>query len=520
MIQEIVLKSNSKQLLFLLSMPKYLFIARSCLLEGTIIPYQPSDNDLVLSEPWKGVFRVILDGVNVAQKLTKLVTTYDYKLILTSKSKEAGQIDATRTFEKACLDKNIKYPGIYAIAVRDAEQFPRVVSDKPEIIKDRSHGILIAGYDIEEDGKACVRKALSALLSISESTRKNHLIVEDFKQIQEAAAREGWRTKLIDQDHTMNKVIDELLEEESKRKSSRYSTLQPNKPSEIKRVDNDFSLLGKCNSGSYIFKRNSSGTEWIGKPCGKNITESDIIAKKQKVASEFYERYGAMTPKIELSRQKSTDANIIHLMKEVDPNVKTYEEVCGDKFDPKNPIPEGKIVDKAGKTIEERGLGKMLAIAALINETEAFGDKGENIGIRKTPDQAVAETVKLDFGNVFEKKEDDRPKRSIRVSKGAVVEFDKLPTRTKKEFLETLVILEEEDETEFTAFFNRVGLVGEKKVMSDLGSTAEEITKWVVTRRQTLLNEYAPDLKKFRLFDLGENKIQSQYIEIDDFPSN
>ena len=55
------------------------------------------------------------------------------------------------------------------MAVRDSHEFKNIDPNEAVIVKDRPHGIWIAGYDKESDGKACVRMALSKLLSIEEN---------------------------------------------------------------------------------------------------------------------------------------------------------------------------------------------------------------------------------------------------------------------------------------------------------------------------------------------------------------
>ena len=71
--------------------------------------------------------------------------------------------------ENACNKEGLEWPKVKAMAVRDSNEFKNVEPNDPVIVKNRLHGIWIAGYDIERDGKACVRMALSKLLLIEEN---------------------------------------------------------------------------------------------------------------------------------------------------------------------------------------------------------------------------------------------------------------------------------------------------------------------------------------------------------------
>ena len=55
------------------------------------------------------------------------------------------------------------------MAVCDSNEFKNIDPKNPVINKNKPHGIWIAGYDKESSGKACVRMALSKLLSIDQT---------------------------------------------------------------------------------------------------------------------------------------------------------------------------------------------------------------------------------------------------------------------------------------------------------------------------------------------------------------
>jgi hypothetical protein len=92
--------------------------------------------------------------------------------------------------------------------------------------------------------------------------------------------------------------------------------------------------------------------------------------------------------------------------------------------------------------LQERGLGKILAVATLINDIDAICENGENIGYQIISDptqRKYVQTIKIDPGEAFSiNKVSD--KRKIRVAftgftKETELRFDHLPNVTKKEFL-------------------------------------------------------------------------------------
>lgn len=199
---------------------KYLFLDHGGVLDGSFSEEKPSNDDLLLDQV-EGYYQVIKNGVLLVKQLNLLVSSYGYEIVFHSKSKEADQMSLLNSIRVACSNKDLAFPNITAMAVRDAKEFNGVESENPVIIKNRKHGIWIAGYDKELDGKACVRNALSKLLSISEISRKRHYILDDGASVICRANLEGWSSIRIGteaEDVGLDKAIDmifqlELLEE-------------------------------------------------------------------------------------------------------------------------------------------------------------------------------------------------------------------------------------------------------------------------------------------------------------------
>lgn len=478
-------------------MPRYIIASRSCLLEGTIIFDKPSPNDLLVSELEPEMHHVIKDGVQRVKILNTLVEKHDCKLVILSKSKENEQIAEIEALKEACQKNGIKFPKILAIAVCDRNSFQDTRSADPMKIKDRSHGVWIAGYGKEERNKACARNALSKLLDISEGDRKNHIVIEDIPQIQEAAEKEGWKTYLVGKDMTILGVLEQIEKivprstsigkpssyGSQSSKNSSLKSLNPNKKSEIIRCD-CFESLNKAVGSNFLFKHTLANKEWLGRQTADSMKEGEPIARRQKISSEFYERYEVIIPNVETALLKFPmgKSKTSCIMKEIMPEVRSYDQVFKREFDIKHPIPEG-------CKEEVIGYGRMLAVAALINDVEAIGSNGENIGFVMSPDKKTITVAKTDFVGGFTK--DISPKkRSIQVAKGMYLEFDKLPLYVREEFQECLETIKNDGVKNIKEFFDRGNPSNMSKYLKDFGSNPDEITNWVWERLEELLKEY------------------------------
>jgi hypothetical protein len=176
--------------------PKYLMLDHGGVLDGEYIEakdYKPNI-DLLLEPENGGYCNILKNGVMAVKKLNELVDKHGYQIVFHSKSKEKEQLNLLKKLDVACTKKGIKFPNVTAMVVRDEAEFKGIYSNNPRIIENRPHGIRIVGYDKELDGKACVRNALSKLLNIPESQRKNHIVFDDGPSVISKSKQEGWNS--------------------------------------------------------------------------------------------------------------------------------------------------------------------------------------------------------------------------------------------------------------------------------------------------------------------------------------
>jgi hypothetical protein len=172
-------------------MPKYLMLDQGGVLDGTITN-QVNDNDLLLNKIDGIGFQVLQHGVEIVKQLNELVNNHNYQIVLHSKNLEIGQLELLQKLNIACNAKGIVFPRVTAMVVRSSE-YRGITANAPLLIKNRPHGILMACYEQELDGKACVRLALSRLLNISAAARAQHIVLDDGPSVILAANQEGWQ---------------------------------------------------------------------------------------------------------------------------------------------------------------------------------------------------------------------------------------------------------------------------------------------------------------------------------------
>lgn len=171
--------------------PKYLMFDHGGVLDNDMTLNRPGANDLLLSTDEEGYRRILKDGVSIVKNMNTLVGL-GYKVIFHSKNSEEDQLRILDELTKSCAQKGLPFPKVHAMGVRNPKLYPGVSSSKPVIIRDKYHGILIAAYDLEKDGKACLREALSKLLSIKANDRKQNVVFDDGFDIIETAKQEGY----------------------------------------------------------------------------------------------------------------------------------------------------------------------------------------------------------------------------------------------------------------------------------------------------------------------------------------
>jgi hypothetical protein len=197
-------------------MPKYLMIDNGGVLDG-VITYEICDEDLLLQEIDDGLFQALKDGIQIINQLNELVNNYDYEIVFHSKNQADGQLDLLNILRIACDKKGLIFPKLKAMAARDPKKYAGVTSNEPyiEIVKETANEnkILVAGYDLELDGKACVRQALSKLLNIAVTDRAKHVVLDDGPSVIDKAKEEGWIAYQVDEMHSLSKIINNIYQE-------------------------------------------------------------------------------------------------------------------------------------------------------------------------------------------------------------------------------------------------------------------------------------------------------------------
>jgi len=120
-----------------------------------------------------------------------------YKTVYMSGNIEIDQVILKNLHEHKCNVSGVKYPPVYAMAVKDkrkGSEFAGFRSDNPKVIRDRDHGVIVAGTDDDSsNGKKYLRDALDAALTITEEQRNNSIVFDDGPPNVRAAKDEGYQ---------------------------------------------------------------------------------------------------------------------------------------------------------------------------------------------------------------------------------------------------------------------------------------------------------------------------------------
>ena len=494
---------------------------------------KPSEDDLILKD-LDGLYQVLENAPKVIQALNRL-EQFNISIAFHSKSGLNEQLGLYKSLLANSKAKGMKFPEVVAMAVYNSQAYKSYKCDDPYIITNADPKIIIAGYQNDLKGKACIRKALQKALGIPDFERNEHYVLDDVSDNTEAAQNEGWQTFLINEGMTLENAINEICDkaEQESKEQKKYPIFIPEylirlyrKPAchelfqlELTKDIKHFKLSVKprpeseCLSAG-VFRevialkdqcrkwepKEWFDKEWIGEcydPFDKEYSE--IYAYKQKLASDFYCCFAFNAPKVEMSTQTvchvegyEDSSPRMYTMSEIFLDLQTYKDYCGKNFNLTNPNPNGNIISSAGKEFPEEGLGQILAVAFFINDFEPFWQRGEHIGI--IMGEFFAKTYKIRYVGGFDTPIFPEKPRTIRVGPKAdqVIEFDKLPPRTKEEFLlvtQKILIVNEE---EMKKFFTRK-YVEKFGAYEDKGE--EFLLKMVLERQEKLRTYYEEDLK-------------------------
>ena len=194
-------------------MAKYLMVDHGGVLDGEMITDFPGPDDLLLSRE-DGYYQILKNGVSFVRNCNELVYNYGYKFVFHSENSEEDRLRILKQLDRACVDNGITFPPVFAMGIRDPKKYPNVSSDNPTIIKNRQYNISIAAYDIEKDGKACLREALSVLLDIKPEERAQSIVFDDDASVIKAAHKKGYQTYHITGDMNLHGALTQVIEHE------------------------------------------------------------------------------------------------------------------------------------------------------------------------------------------------------------------------------------------------------------------------------------------------------------------
>ena len=541
---------------------KYFIIDPQHVLAGEVMTHASHPDDIVLTEIDTGIRIVLKQGLQIIRYLKNLTEEHDFELAFNSRLTEVEQFELLNCLDQACRNQGlIEFPKVTAMTVKDTRVFKNVDIKTSVIIKNRDHGIWITGYDLDSYGDDCADErlnALSELLEIKELERQKSIVISNKSSIAKINEKKGWRT-YSSSSLSIKDILKEVLEslESQENQEKRKIVLDPDtlgtasrkfnsnesegilssleKEENIKdarnekgnslpvwqrpivRRDHNFRNTGKkrpagSSVSSGIFEEIPTQKEWLGKAdihLDKK-ERAEAFACKERIASDIYAYYGANTPRIELSKQRVTNAipeleniELVHTMSELIPGFKTYQDFCGKQFIPTAPNPKQQIKSADGSEIfPERGLGQILAVAVLINDIDVIGGSGGNIGFRVLEDadgSKYAKTIKIDPGEAFytERNLSSEKERAIRVRTSGEKErlwlhYDNLPLGTKQEFLMTVHKILRTTQATFRGFFARPGA---HHFTAYFNSTVGDLTNFLVERQGKLKTEYGSDIE-------------------------
>lgn len=280
--------------------------------------------------------------------------------------------------------------------------------------------------------------------------------------------------------------------------------------------------LAKCHSPRFT---DNSGRELI-----REISEVPVLS--EKMSNDIYAYYGAKVASTKLAllpmmntglkEDSPPSRSVIHFLSRIYEDANPYSKLAQFHCDMPNfkgclPLPDGQL-------LPERGLGRILAVADFINDTDVVGISGGNILYKIETDsntgEKYAQTIKIDPGYAFnlEKNKESFPfclSRHIRVAnpqylgQSNVIKFDNLPKNTRDEYLMTLHLIMGTPDPILKSFFNRSG--GERFILFSEREQSSYIEQ-LKERRWMLSKSYEDELKNTsRAFN--ENKGEHKPIQ-------
>ena len=116
-------------------------------------------------------YRILQNGQKICYYLNQLANRYGYGVVLYHTDRRKQMLITSNL-------TNTSFPKVAASLVKDDSCFIGIKSNQPVIIKNDSYQGIVAGYSESSGKKVCALEALSKLLIIEDSERKNHIVVD------------------------------------------------------------------------------------------------------------------------------------------------------------------------------------------------------------------------------------------------------------------------------------------------------------------------------------------------------
>lgn len=210
---------------------------------------------------------------------------------------------------------------------------------------------------------------------------------------------------------------------------------------------------------------------WFGK-CDCAISEpmTKRDACREKIANEIYGYYGISVPRLRISRQSIPEAIKEAYALDIDHGYYVISRWL-DRFDIYGYLPQFQsgwphhklnvTVENQSRTLKERGLGHILAVAHWLNDIDVMNPSGKNVGYQLQLDvegKLYAKSCKIDPGYAFWKFSEattENITEEIQLStQNHRVAFRKLPMATQQEYLLTLKKIIVTSDEQIVAFFS------------------------------------------------------------------
>ena len=181
---------------------KYLFLDIPGVLEGEKHSNVPlEDHYLILDKSSKGTCYALPHGAEVMKFIKNLVDEYGFEIVLNNTTlSEKKQVAFITKLREVCKIKSIdEFPKVKAMVIRDMACFNGINFSNPLLMKQKSHGIWAVGYGDEDVSRTKIDAlvALSKLLELSESDRKNSYVFDADASFVKRAKQDGWELYYI-----------------------------------------------------------------------------------------------------------------------------------------------------------------------------------------------------------------------------------------------------------------------------------------------------------------------------------